>query len=256
MKPRTIAFLALPFLVIVIQARSAVLEYGDENVLGTGTYPSDPKAGATLQGLAPGVVTESTLYTPHGFPFSPGVGEFPGTDQIYVGSTQTGALDGYSATAQRINGPQILTMDYSSAVPAGQSITSLTLGIAADDFQFPVFGQPFIASINGTPDAALTAELDSLNETGPVVHFFSIGIDPATLMSDNTLTLSIDEGGNGGDGWAVDFLTVGVTTTSAPEPASLGLVAMAGCLLARRSRQISGGTTSDCKPGWSNDCDT
>jgi hypothetical protein len=232
----TIAFLALPFLLIAGQTRAAVLEYGDENVLGTGTYASDPKAGATLQGLAPNVVTESTLFTPHNFPFIPGPGEFPGTDQIYVGSTQTAALDGYSNSAERINGPQILSMDYSSIVPAGQSVTSLTLGIAADDFQFQALGQPFLATINGTPNAALTAELDSFDETGPVVHFFSIGIDPSTLLPDNTLTLTIDEGGNGGDGWAVDFTTVGVTTAAVPEPASLGLIALTGCLLARRPK--------------------
>ena len=42
----------------------------------------------------------------------------------------------------------------------------------------------------------------------------TIGIDPAVLQTNNILTLSIDEGGNGGDGWAIDFLTVGVTTIS------------------------------------------
>ena len=34
-------------------------------------------------------------------------------------------------------------LDYSSLVPSGKPITSFTLGIAADDFQYPVFGQPF-----------------------------------------------------------------------------------------------------------------
>lgn len=205
-----------------------VTEYGDENLLNTGTYPSDPKAGATLIGLAPGATTEATLAFGHGFPFSPEPGDFPGTDQIYVGSVQTGAHDGYSTTTQRINGPDVLTLDYSSLVPSGNTITSLTLGIATDDFQFPVFGQPFTATINGTPDAALTTLIESLNETGPVEQFVTIGIDPAVLLASNVLTLSIDEGGDGGDGYAIDFLTVGVTTTAAapssPEPGTLALL--------------------------------
>jgi len=212
----------------MMPALGGIIEYGTENVLGTGTYPSDPKAGATLQGLAPNVVTDASLFFGHGFPFSPSAGDFPGTDQIYVGSVQTSFHDGYSTSPQRINGPQVLVLNYSSLVPAGQTVSTLTLGIAADDFQFQVFGQPFIASINGTPDAALTAKLNSLNETGPVVHFFTIGIDPSTLLGTKTLTLTIDEGGDGGDGWAVDFLTVGVTTQAiaVPEPSGIALL---GC---------------------------
>ena len=126
----------------------------------------------------------------------------------------------------------MLTLDYSSLLSSGETIETLTLGIAADDFQFPVFGQPFTATVDGTVDTALTNELNSLSETGPVVHFFTIGLDPSIDTPSHTLTLSIDEGGDGGDGWAVDFLTVGVTgTTSAvPEPSTvlpLGLAAVA-----------------------------
>ena len=199
--------------------------FGDENVLGTGTYSTDPTTGATLEGLAAGVVTDSTVFVGHGYPFSPGAGEFPGTDQIYVGSTQTGAHDGYSVAGERINGPDVLVLDYSSLVPVGQTITSLTLGIAADDFQFPSFGQPFTALINGTTDAALTSQLNSIDEGGPVVHFFTIGIGLGSLLPSNILTLSIDNGGDGGDGYAVDFLTIGVTTQAegvvVPEPGTL-----------------------------------
>jgi hypothetical protein len=111
-------------------------------------------------------------------------------------------------------------------VGAGQSVTALTLGIAADDFQFPAFGQPFTATVNGVSDAALTVELESLSEGGPQVHFFTVGLDPALDNAGHTLTLSIDEGGDGGDGWAVDFLTLGVetTTTATPEPGSAALM--------------------------------
>jgi PEP-CTERM motif len=227
------------------RASADVLEYGDENLLNTGTYPSDPKAGATLQGLAPGVVTLATDVFGHGFPFTPAAGAFPGTDQIYVGSVQTGAHDGYSVAGARINGPQILTMDYSSLVTVGQSVTTFTLGIATDDFQFPAFGQPFIASINGIVNTALTNTLNSVDDGGPVERFLTIGIDPATLLGTNILTLTIDEGGDGGDGWAVDFLTVGVTTSAVPEPASLvslGLGSLGVFLCRRRSRRSAQGS--------------
>jgi hypothetical protein len=218
-------------------AAAGIIEYGNENVLNSGaTYPTDPKAGATLSGLAPNVVTDATLTLGHGFPFTPNAGDFPGTDQIFVGSSQTATHDGYAGAASRMNGPQVLTMDYSSQISAGQTVATLTLGIASDDFQFPVFGQPFTAQVNGTTNTALTSKLNSLNETGPVVHFFTIGINPAILSPNNVLTLSINEGGDGGDGWAVDFLTIGVTTaplaSPVPEPSSFALLAMAGLALA------------------------
>ncbi len=230
--------------IAAVPLSASTLFFGDEDCLGQGCYgASDPTAGATLTGLAANVVTVATNSFGHGYPFSPGAGDFPGTDQIYVGSLQTGADDGYSGSTQRINGPDVLNLDYSSLVSGGGTITSFTLGIAADDFQFPAIGNPFTATINGTVDAALTAELNSLNEGGPVVQFFTIGIDPSLLSASNHLILSIDEGGNGGDGYAVDFLTAGVTTSTAatPEPTSIGFIGggMALGLIALRRRRIS-----------------
>lgn len=220
------------------RAVGALLEYGDEDVLGSGTsYPIDPKTGATLEGLAVDAVTFGAAPVGHLFPFSPSVGEFPGTDEIYVGSVQTGAHDGYSGSP-RTNGPQVITLDYSSLVPAGQAVDSLTLGIGADDFQFPAFGQPFVAKLNGQDAPVLTATLNSVDQGGPVVQFFSIGISPAVLAANHVLTLSIDEGGDGGDGWAVDFLTVGVKTVAVPEPSTLLLSGLGGLawLLVRRRK--------------------
>jgi len=238
-------FCALSLLAAAHVHGAGVITYGDEDVLGTGTYGSDPTSGATLNGLAPGAVTFASLAVGHGFPFSPSVGDFAGTDQIYVGSTQTGAHDGYAVSPQRINGPQMLSLDYSSLVSSGDTIASLTLGIAADDFQNPVFGQPFTASINGTVDAALTSTLNGLSQSGPIVQFFTIGLDPSVLTPDRMLSLTIDQGGDGGDGWAVDFLTVGVSTVAGvpgvPESTdtlvllSLGLAGLAVMRL-RRSR--------------------
>src|ERR1700761_9565181 len=81
---------------------SNVLLYGTENVLGTGTYASDPTAGATLAGLTPDSVTFATLITAHGYPFTPAAGDYPGTDQIYVGPNQTASHDGYSSSGDAI----------------------------------------------------------------------------------------------------------------------------------------------------------
>jgi hypothetical protein len=191
-----------------------VLTYGDKDVLGTGNYSQDPTTGATLLGLQAGQVTFGAPPTFHSYPFDPDPTDYPSTDQIFTGSNQTGFHDGYSVYENRAPGPQVITLDYSSLIPAGSQIDTFTLGIGADDFQFPVWRQPFSASINGTVNAALKSTLNSLVQTGPVVQFFSIGLDPASLDESNVLTLTIDNVGDGGDGWAVDFLTVGVQTTS------------------------------------------
>jgi hypothetical protein len=120
-------------------------------------------------------------------------------------------------------------------------LSTLTLGIAADDFQFPSFGQPFTAKINGSVNSALTSQLNPFNQSGPIVQFFTIGLNPSVDSGSHILMLSIDEGG---DGWAVDFLTVGATTqgsSAVPEPSSVALLAsvlaaMAGVALRRRAK--------------------
>ena len=139
----------LPVLLLIASsAPAAVIQYGDKDLLGTGTYVVDPTMGATLEGLAPGVSTVGALGLGgqfHAFPFVPGIGDYPGTDQIYVGSSQIGFSDGYSAFGGRLNGPQVITMDYSSLVPPGSVITSLTLGIGFDDGR--VHHQPFCVRV-------------------------------------------------------------------------------------------------------------
>lgn len=224
-------------------ARAQVLEFGDEDLSNTGVYPTDPKAGATQSSLAPGVVTFATNKYHHNFPFTPSPSDFAGTDQIFVGSVQTANHEGYSSESSRRNGPQMFTLDYSSLLPAGNTLQTLTLGVAADDFQFQAFGQPYTATINGTANTALSNALDGLDQTGVFTQYLTVGIDPTLLNSSNVLTFSIDEGGDGGDGWSVDYLTVGVTSAPAavPEPGSIALfvsmgIGGAGFLARRRCR--------------------
>jgi len=249
-----IGLAALPASAQVANLSAQVNEYGTENQCGAGAYGFDPKAGATLSGLTAGQMTAGTQSQGHTeFIPNPASGDFAGTDTIHVGSTFTNqAHDGYSgqylypANATVIKGPDVFALDYSSLIPTGQVLKTLTLGIAADDFQAPKYGQPFTATINGQTSAALTDKLNSVTLTDPSNLFFTVGIDPALLNGSKTLNLSIDEGGDGGDGYAVDFLTVGVTTGSTPLPeasstVSLGLLLMlglGGVAIASRKKKV------------------
>ena len=173
----------------------------------------------------------------HPFPFQPAPGAFPGTDQIYTGGSAvaTGASDAYSATAQAIPGPQNLSLNYASLVPAGQAVDTVTLGLAADDFQKIGTGQPYTASINGMVNAALSNELNALSIGGPKVQYFTVGLNPPDLGTSNILNVSISRASTtGADGWAVDFATVGVTSHAVPEPSTLCVMALGACALAMR----------------------
>ncbi|MGK7460485.1 hypothetical protein ACSRCL_23230, partial [Salmonella enterica] len=62
-----------------------------------------------MEGLAPGTTSLGIFGLTgffHGFPFSPSPADYPGTDQIYVGSIQPGFSGGYSGFGGRLNGPQ------------------------------------------------------------------------------------------------------------------------------------------------------
>ncbi len=243
-----------------------VLEYGTENQEGVGPYSGtfnpagfDPKAGATLSGLTAGQVTSGARSGGHTefFPNAP-AGDFAGTDTIHVGSTFTTlAHDGYAgqylnapSPGHVVKGPDTFALDYSSLLPAGQTMQTLTLGILADDFQFGKYGNPYTASINGVEATVLENSLNRVVLTDPSTQFFTFGIDPSLLNSSNVLNLSIDEKGDGGDGYAVDFLTVGVTTNAGPAGApvpeasttvSLGVLlalGLGGMALAARKRSL------------------
>lgn len=234
-----------------------VLEYGSENQEGAGPYAAgfDPKAGAALSGLAPGQVTMGTQSSGHTefFPDA-AAGDFAGTDTIHVGSAFAGqAHDGYSyqylsTPGHVVKGPDTFALNYASLLPAGQTAQSLTLGIEADDLQFGKYGQPFTAFINGVESSGFEKVLNTPVLTDPSSQFFSFGVDPALLSSSGILNLSIDEGGDGGDGYAVDFLTVGVTTNAgpaavpeAPNTVSFGLLlafGLGGVAVSRKRRTV------------------
>ena len=219
-------------------AKAQVKIFGDVDALGFGYGNFDPFANTTLNGLSSNATTFGNHFA-HTYPFDPESDEFAGTDQIYVGSVQTGVSDGYSSYAGRKNGPLTTTLDYSSLIPSNVPVLTLTLGISADDFQFPRLNQPFTASINGTFSSELTNVLNTIDGTGPQVQFFTLGLDPSTYVNVNrTLIISIDNAGTGGDGFAVDFFTVGVTF--APEPSALALLLpglMIGAGIVRRKKR-------------------
>lgn len=188
----------------LVSDSSNVGVFGTVNLLGLG-YPAkaNPFAGASLQGLASNVT--STAINKYAGPgdFTPPAGDYPGTDQIYVGSNTIATLD-------QVLGPQVITLNYSALTRLGHPISTFTLGIATDGFENPTINIPYTASINGVPNAALTSLLNGLNDAGRVEQFVSIGIDPAQLLASKVLTITIDGPGDNISGWAVDFLTVAI----------------------------------------------
>ncbi len=178
--------------------------YGSENLFGAGyTAGGNPFREASLTGLATDATSISSAKFVAPSAFSPAVGAFPGTDQIYVGSNEVPA-------AGQLAGPQVITLDYSALTQLAHPIKSLTLGIATDGFENPTINIPYTASINGIVNPALTALLNSLNDADRVEQYVSIGINPSQLQANKMLTITIDGPGDGVSGWAVDFLTVGV----------------------------------------------
>lgn len=203
-------------------AAPKVLVYGDKDLFGS-QYPkgAHPTAGAQLYGLQPGQVSTATQTYDYGNIFTPGFGDlggqtdYPGTDQLYVASSSTPQM------SQIQRGPEVISMDYSSQVPPGQVATGLTLGMAASNFNAQGTQQTYTAWINNQIDVPLSRQLNSLEMSAQDTQFFAIGIDPQLLLPDDTLTLKIDASGSSNPlAWAIDFLTIGVTTAPAPTPPS------------------------------------
>ena len=93
----TRVFVLVAALFACANAFGAAMTFGDKDALGFDVYgDSEPTDGASLEGLTIGAVTFSFTGFAHGFPFSPEVSDYSGTDQIFVGSDQTAFGDGYS----------------------------------------------------------------------------------------------------------------------------------------------------------------
>lgn len=218
-------------------AQAMILEYGDRDCLGMDCYGEiDPTAGVTLTGLQGGESSISPERIFHSYPFSPAADDYAGTDQIFctsVGSSEEN--DGYCNSDEALSAPLTAVLDYSVALSPNEVVKSLTLGIASDDFQSRDFGGTFTAFINGQEVDFLSQLLDSLNNGGPSVKFFSIGVPQDILAENHELSIEIRKEGESRDGFAVDFFTVGVETV--PTPAAILPVLMGMGSAATRKKQ-------------------
>ena len=144
-----------------------VLEYGDEDLCNTGTYSSNPEgrshACRTGSGRSDLCRQQPGQSFASCFSVRSATNDFPGTDQIFVGSHATASLDGYANYSGKTYGPQIISLNYSSLVAAGQKVATMTLGFEADDFQSPYWGNPYTVMLNGVINSNLTAAINSLN---------------------------------------------------------------------------------------------
>jgi hypothetical protein len=188
----------------LVDDASGIAIYGTENFFGQG-YPAkaNPYEGATLTGLAANASTVAISKFVAPTTFAPTTSDYPGTNQIYVGSDQTPGVN-------QVAGPQVFSLDYSALTKLSRPIKTFTLGIATDGFENPTTNIPYTVSINGVVNTALTSILNNLNDADRVEQYVSIGIDPAQLLASKVLTISIDSPGNDVSGWAVNFLTVGI----------------------------------------------
>lgn len=145
----------------------------------------------------------------HPYPWTVDSTDPDGTDRImvvssYMGSPPSGQ-DGYTSTTLRPeNDPRKIVMTFS---PPG-SIVSAILQIFVDDFQSPVWGSVFQATLNGTRAPDLEVILNSLNQTGPIGKLISYQL-PAHIvgtLSGGRLEILVDDRVTGaGDGFAFDF---------------------------------------------------
>jgi hypothetical protein len=188
----------------LVNDAAGIAVFGSEGFFGQ-QYPAkaNPYEGTALTGLAPNVSTVAISKFVAPATFAPIATDYPGTDQIYVGSNEIPGAD-------QLVGPQVITLDYSALTKLSHPIKTFTLGIATDGFEDPTTNIPYTVSINGVVNTTLTSILNNLNDADRVEQFVSIGIDPAQLSASKVLTISIDSPGNDVSGWAVDFLTVGI----------------------------------------------
>ncbi|MBN1340533.1 MAG: carboxypeptidase regulatory-like domain-containing protein [Bacteroidales bacterium] len=150
---------------------------------------------------------------PHEYPWIPGNDDPSGTDRIMVVSGFNGnppaGMDGYSSeTTRPENSVRPIVFEYSTG---DLLVKSASLQMFVDDFQAPVYGTRFKASMNGIPFPDLEKTLNSLNQTGPVGKLITVNIPEGLLkiVSEGKVSLVMDDATTGsGDGYAVDFARI------------------------------------------------
>lgn len=203
-----------------------VVVFGDLDRVGNGTYLTSPWDTAALFGLTAGQTSAGPVFPAAG-PTPPNQADFQRTDRVLKGTGS--AQDGYAnAMNNPLSGAHTFTLDYTAALQGGTAVDTLTIGVMLIDVQ-PSASAQYTLNVNGSASAFtnITGVVNGLDQAGQAGQFLSFGVPLDVLAlnpSANTLNFTIDQG-VGGDGFAVDFLTVGVTPV--PEPAGLLLVGLA-----------------------------
>jgi OmpA-OmpF porin, OOP family len=150
------------------------------------------------------------LSTPsHGYPWNIDPKDLPGMDRILLGTSFKGenGADGYSGSFSAETKPVAITIDLKDLKQV--KINKVTLQIFLDDFQAPVLGSMFTATINGRRFYNFEKILNTLNQTGPIGKLVTIDV-PAELLpefSKDKVDILIDDPTTGtGDGYAIDFI--------------------------------------------------
>src|SRR6185369_99740 len=101
--------------------------------------------------------------------------------------------DGYvSSTTRPANLPQPIVISNSLT---GLTVSSAILQMFVDDFQAPVWGTAYQATINGVRAPFLEDVLNQLNQTGPIGRLITLQLPGAylSLVSTGNVTVAIDD---------------------------------------------------------------
>jgi len=143
----------------------------------------------------------------HAFPFLPAANDVPGTDEIFVPSSDTGnppyGNDGYYDTGVS---PKSITLNYDLQ---GTTVLAATIQLFVDDFQGTMWGANWNVTFDGVNADFLTNIIMSLVQTGPIGKIITAQIpaDYLQYLADGLLEVKIDDTTTGaGDGYAIDFV--------------------------------------------------
>jgi OmpA-OmpF porin, OOP family len=145
----------------------------------------------------------------HQWPTEINPNDVVGLDRIILGSSYKGnnGADGYSGSYSNETKPVPITFELKDLKQL--KINKVTMQIFLDDFQAPVFGSRFTATINGKRFYNFEKILNELNQTGPIGKLVTIDV-PAELLpefSKDKVDILIDDPTTGiGDGYAIDFI--------------------------------------------------